>query len=259
MVAARVASQRDVMIQANPPSARAREIREAVARGVPPSTLVPMVRELSRQVAALFESAWQARSASEESALASVEESSEFIQDLLDGLAQSLPRSSTTQVLSALSFVERALSAQELSLPQPAQGAMPVAAAVPAVHLGRALLVEDEHAFMRVASTWLRDAGYEVTEVTRADDARRKLREERWDLLFVDVVLPGGGDGFDLADQGLRDNIGMSVVFATGYTPRARPPELRSWPMLKKPFMRGDCLDALERAKAMAATGASPT
>jgi len=244
-----------LMIAPNPPSVSARELREAVARGLPAAQLLPMVRELSREAAALFESGWQARRGSDDSPLASLGESSEFVLDLLEGLEQSLPRASTTHILSTLNFIERALRTLEVSLFRLA----PQAAAVRAAHRGRALLVEDEHAFMRVASTWLQDAGYEVTEVTRADDARRRLLEQRWDLLFADVVLPGGGDGFDLADHALRANIGMAVVFATGYTPRSRPQELRSWPLLKKPFTRSDCLEALARATAMAATGARPS
>ncbi len=246
------------MMQTSPPSVRAREILDAVARGLPQSDLAPMIRELSRQAEALFESAWQARRGADEAPLASVGESSEFVTDLLQGLADTMPNAPQTQVLSVLNFVERALRIQELAVPprDPAQVAMHRQCAP--IRRGRALLVDDEQAFMRVARTWLQDAGFEVTETTRSDDARRRLDDERWDLLFVDVILPGGGDGFDLAAHALRADIGIAVVFATGYTTRPRPRQLLSWPLLNKPFTRGDFLDALERAMGMAATGSYP-
>ena len=41
------------------------------------------------------------------------------------------------------------------------------------------------------------------------------------DLLFTDVVLPGGTNGRQLADEAMRRRPGLKVLFTTGYTRNA--------------------------------------
>lgn len=242
------------MIATNPPSARARAVREAIARGCSPGECAGLLRDLSRAAEDLFDAARASHGGAGDLELAGTVEASDVVLGILSELENTLPTSPSSHALSALSFVERALRLQELSIPpaEPAERSnvgRPETAAPR--RRGRALLVEDEPAFRRVAGTWLREAGFDVIEATRADDARQQLAARRWDLLFADVVLPGGGDGFDLAEYALQSNIGIAVVFATGFSPRPRPSELRSWPMLNKPFTRNSLLAALDQALGM--------
>jgi CheY-like chemotaxis protein len=84
------------------------------------------------------------------------------------------------------------------------------------------LLVED-HADLRDYSAGvLRELGYQVIEAGDGPTAIDILRSGcRLDLLFTDVVLPGGMNGRQLADQagGLRP--GLKMLFTTGYTRNA--------------------------------------
>jgi DNA-binding LytR/AlgR family response regulator len=41
------------------------------------------------------------------------------------------------------------------------------------------------------------------------------------DLLFSDVVMPGGINGRQLADEAVRKRPGLKVLFTTGYTRNA--------------------------------------
>jgi CheY-like chemotaxis protein len=43
------------------------------------------------------------------------------------------------------------------------------------------------------------------------------------DLLFSDLVMPGGINGRQLADEALRRRPGLKVLFMTGYTRSAIP------------------------------------
>jgi two-component system NtrC family sensor kinase len=61
--------------------------------------------------------------------------------------------------------------------------------------------------------------------VLDAADAAQALHllegEARIDLLFTDVVLPGGTSGRELADSVVRQRPGLPVLFTTGYTRNA--------------------------------------
>jgi len=64
--------------------------------------------------------------------------------------------------------------------------------------------------------------GYRVLEAADAKAALATLTsDERIDLLFTDVVLPGGMNGRQLADAALRTRPKLKVLFTTGYTRNA--------------------------------------
>ena len=59
------------------------------------------------------------------------------------------------------------------------------------------------------------------------------------DLLFTDVVMPGGMNGRQLADEAVRRRPGLKVLFTTGYTRNAIVHHGRLDPgvqMIGKPF-----------------------
>jgi PAS domain S-box-containing protein len=81
------------------------------------------------------------------------------------------------------------------------------------------LVVEDEEAVRRLVVRNLRSLGYQVLEAADGARAVGMLRSgEAIDLLFTDVVLPGGMTGRQLADQALVLRPEMRVLFTSGYT-----------------------------------------
>jgi signal transduction histidine kinase len=84
------------------------------------------------------------------------------------------------------------------------------------------LVVEDNEGVRAYARSVLEEVGYSVLEAGQADAALRLLDgNARIDLLFTDVVLPGGMSGRALADRAGRLRNGLPVLFTTGYTPNA--------------------------------------
>ncbi|MFC4314169.1 ATP-binding protein [Steroidobacter flavus] len=84
------------------------------------------------------------------------------------------------------------------------------------------LVVEDEEAVRAYSVDALRDLGYRVVEAADGPSALRLLESAgNIDLLFTDVVLPGGLTGAQLAAQvqALRPEI--KVLFTTGYARNA--------------------------------------
>ncbi len=56
---------------------------------------------------------------------------------------------------------------------------------------GRILVVDDEPQIRRVMRTTLTANGYEVSDARSGDEALEKLSEERFDLILLDVNMPG--------------------------------------------------------------------
>jgi len=61
----------------------------------------------------------------------------------------------------------------------------------------RLLLVEDDAAVAEVVALHLRGAGYEVEHAADGHQALRRIESQRWDLVLLDVMLPGT-DGFEI-------------------------------------------------------------
>ena len=83
------------------------------------------------------------------------------------------------------------------------------------------LLVEDDFAVRSLARRALENSGYQVVEAATGDEALRicKDRAAEIDLLLSDVVLPGGVNGCELADQLLGQMPALKVLLVSGYSP----------------------------------------
>jgi len=84
------------------------------------------------------------------------------------------------------------------------------------------LVVEDDDGVRAYSSGALRDLGYTVIEAADAASALAALEEHpSVDLLFTDVVLPGGVHGHKLAAEVRQRRPGVRVLFTSGYTRNA--------------------------------------
>jgi signal transduction histidine kinase/CheY-like chemotaxis protein len=84
------------------------------------------------------------------------------------------------------------------------------------------LVVEDEPAVRAVAVDMLQDAGFAVLAAPDGPTALALLREgAQADILFSDVVMPGGMTGFELAREARRLRPSIGVLLASGYASEA--------------------------------------
>jgi signal transduction histidine kinase/CheY-like chemotaxis protein len=81
------------------------------------------------------------------------------------------------------------------------------------------LLVEDDEDVLVVAAESLRELGYQVVTAVNATQALEVLRGDRAvDLLFSDVIMPGGMNGAQLAVEARRIRPALKVLLTSGYT-----------------------------------------
>jgi CheY-like chemotaxis protein/two-component sensor histidine kinase len=84
------------------------------------------------------------------------------------------------------------------------------------------LVVEDDDLVRRHAADLLTTLGYQVLTCVNGPAALAVLRSPTdIDLLFTDVVMPGGIDGRELADAALALRPALKVLFTSGYTENA--------------------------------------
>jgi CheY-like chemotaxis protein len=106
------------------------------------------------------------------------------------------------------------------------------------------LLVEDDAMVRDTVVIQLRNLGYLVASATRASEALELLERERgFDLLLTDVVMPGGLNGRELADEACKLCPGLRVIFTSGYRENAVVHGGRVDPgvhLLNKPYRRSD-------------------
>jgi signal transduction histidine kinase len=125
------------------------------------------------------------------------------------------------------------------------------------VESGRTILVVEDDADVRgVTVARLQDLGYEVLEAdgaTRAMDILR--RDGPIDLLFTDVVMPGGMSGLELAQHACEMRPGLKVIYASGYASSFHAARHVAGELLQKPYSDHDLRTVLSRVLAGAPLG----
>ena len=72
------------------------------------------------------------------------------------------------------------------------------------------LVVEDGLTDMEIISGFLQKAGYSVIAATSSEDAQEKLNNNKPDIIFLDVILPGKS-GFEICRE-LKNNPNTSEI-----------------------------------------------
>jgi len=120
----------------------------------------------------------------------------------------------------------------------------------------RILIVEDEPDLAFGLEDDLKTEGYEVETVRDGVTASRRAREQAWDLILLDVMLPGR-DGFEVCRDLRRSGLHTPVIMLTAKTQEAEKVlglELGADDYVTKPFspreLRARIKAALRRSSA---------
>ncbi len=102
----------------------------------------------------------------------------------------------------------------------------------------RVLVVEDDPAVLAMAVETLEGLGYQVTTANNAAAALKRLKGRKaFDLLFSDVVMPGGVNGVELAHLAREARPGLKVLLTSGYVGDEAASWANEFPLIDKPYL----------------------
>ncbi len=78
------------------------------------------------------------------------------------------------------------------------------------------LVVDDEQVIRDSLSKWFREDGYEVNAAENAADALRQLQGRKWDVILLDIKMPGM-DGMELQQRIKELDPGGTIIFITAH------------------------------------------
>jgi two-component system cell cycle response regulator CpdR len=111
------------------------------------------------------------------------------------------------------------------------------------------LLAEDDNDMRRFLVKALQNAGYAVASFDNGLSAYNRLREEPFELLLTDIVMPEM-DGIELARRATELDPDIKVMFITGFAAVALNPDNqapRQAKVLSKPFHLRDLVNEVTR------------
>jgi CheY-like chemotaxis protein len=113
-------------------------------------------------------------------------------------------------------------------------------------------IVEDDPFVRSYAIMSLRSLGYRVAAAVDGNDALQKLGTDlHIDLLFTDIVMPGGINGWELADLARKARPELRVLLTSGYaveTLAAQGHMRDGTPILAKPYRKAELARRLREA-----------
>ncbi|SNZ09250.1 two-component system, cell cycle response regulator CpdR [Cohaesibacter gelatinilyticus] len=111
--------------------------------------------------------------------------------------------------------------------------------------MSQILLAEDDNDMRRFLARALQNAGYEVVSYDNGKSAYDRLREEPFNLLLTDIVMPEM-DGIELARRATELDPDLKVMFITGFAAVALNPDSQApkdAKVLSKPFHLRDLVN----------------
>ncbi|GAA0623060.1 hypothetical protein GCM10009422_18850 [Brevundimonas kwangchunensis] len=109
------------------------------------------------------------------------------------------------------------------------------------------IMVEDHPEVLDLGREMLEDAGFAVIAFETADQALGAIEAgEPCDLLFTDIVMPGGIDGLELASRAGQLRPDLPVLLTTGWSDQAHDQKSSGYPLIGKPYRQADLVGRVE-------------
>jgi two-component system NtrC family sensor kinase len=114
---------------------------------------------------------------------------------------------------------------------------------------GVILLVEDDEALAEIAGEVLALIGYQSYLVRDARTALAILLGGRkFDLVFSDIVMPGGMSGLELARKVRQHFPSLPILLASGYSQATAEVAKEGFPIIAKPYRADALADAIRQS-----------
>ncbi|QUD88482.1 ATP-binding protein [Phenylobacterium montanum] len=107
------------------------------------------------------------------------------------------------------------------------------------------LVVEDDRQVAELTDALFRELGYEPVMARSPREAMEALARLKIDLVFSDVVMPGGLSGFELARRIRMRFPEIPILLTTGYGEALAQRDVCEFPVLNKPYRIDELIEAL--------------
>jgi DNA-binding NtrC family response regulator len=114
----------------------------------------------------------------------------------------------------------------------------------------KVLIVDDEERFRTTMSKLLAVRGLEVSSMGDGKEALKELREKSYDVLILDIRMPGMG-GIEVMTELRKVDPFIEVIIMTGYASvdtAKKITELGAYDYLLKPYNIEDLMERIEAA-----------
>ncbi|MFL6709339.1 MAG: response regulator, partial [Massilia sp.] len=113
----------------------------------------------------------------------------------------------------------------------------------------RVMIVDDNPDVREMSAAYLASLGYQTIEAESGERALELLQSAPVDLVFSDVIMPGGMNGLQLIDEVKRRYPDVATLAATGYSENLleKPDSARDLRILPKPFRLTDLAEMVAR------------
>ena len=101
----------------------------------------------------------------------------------------------------------------------------------------RVLVVDDELELLNLTGEYISSLGYKVFKAVNGADALEILSHETIDLVFSDIVMPGGMNGYELSNEIKNKYSTVKVILSSGYVGRSRTTKYDGV-VVNKPYTR---------------------
>jgi two-component system cell cycle response regulator CpdR len=115
--------------------------------------------------------------------------------------------------------------------------------------MNKIILAEDDNDMRRFLAKALENAGYSVISFDNGMSAYHRLREEPFELLLTDIVMPEM-DGIELARRAAELDPDIKIMFITGFAAVALNPDSntpKDAKVLSKPFHLRDLVNEVQK------------
>jgi len=110
---------------------------------------------------------------------------------------------------------------------------------------GAVLVVEDDDSVAEMVCAMIGDLGYTTTRVPNAKEALDCIEKgPPIDMMFSDIIMPGGLNGIELAQEVRRRRPDLPILLTTGYGGRGEG-DVQGFTVLRKPYDRDELGAAL--------------
>ena len=117
--------------------------------------------------------------------------------------------------------------------------------------MARILVVDDEPQILTLTKMMLEGAGHEVALAINSQECFKKLEEEKPDLILLDIMLPGGEDGWSICreikeDEKTRDILVAMFTVRTSDEDKQQSKDCLADAHIGKPFKKEELLSTVE-------------